>query len=115
MRRVPVIVVVLVFLVASLLLARFLSFEGAERRAIIERLAQQPRAGGGEVEVLRVDSDTAYTLGPSRGPTRVAWRLAASDETFVQCLDVQRTGSVLSARRIIVHGVSEPIGLESSC
>ena len=115
MRRAVLAVLVLAFLAVSTLLARHLSFEGGEREAILEAVRTQPLAGGDRVELLRLDSDTAYSLGPARGTTRVAWRLARSDRTFVQCADVERTGSVLSARRIIVHRLAEPIGLEASC
>jgi hypothetical protein len=114
-RRLAIAAAVLAFLGLSLVLGRYLTFEGRERDALIEALREQPRAQGDEVEVLRVDSDTAYALGPARGTSRVAWRLKALDQTFVQCADVERTGNVLSARRIILHRLSEPIGLEASC
>lgn len=115
MRRLAVIAVaVLAFLAVSGLLARHLSFEGREREALLGALRAQPLSGG-EVEILRIDSDTAYSLGPARGPSRVAWRRPSTDRTYVQCADVERTGTVVSARRIILHGLGRPIGLESSC
>jgi hypothetical protein len=133
------------FLVVSLGLARWLSIENDERDAVYAVLAAQARgdapgmlarldgcagdrgcasavrrnAGAlhrpGQVKILAYDSATSYALGAARGPTRVAWTVVDRGLPVVQCVDVDRAGSVLTGRTITLRRVSLPIDRQSSC
>lgn len=109
-RRVLIGLAVVLVLAGGFVLARFLALEGAERALVVERVE---RAAAGDVEVLRVDSATAYSLGDARGPTRIAYRVGGRTE--VRCADVERRGSVLSGREVILRGLSDPVALDASC
>jgi hypothetical protein len=136
---------VLVFAAVSLLLARYLNTEGQERGAVFALLKAQARgdAGGmlgrldgcardprcvatarsdaqrlkrpGEVKILAYDSKTAYALGSARGPTRVAWTVVDRGLPVVQCVDVERTGTVLAGRAIKLRRLGPPIDRQGSC
>jgi hypothetical protein len=136
---------VLVFAAVSLLLARYLNTEGQERGAVfallkaqargdapamIERLdgcAADPRCAAtarsnakrlerpGEVKILAYDSKTAYALGSARGPTRVAWTVIDRGLPVVQCVDVERAGTVLAGRAIRLRRLSPPIDRQGTC
>jgi hypothetical protein len=136
---------VLVFLAISLLLARYLNTESQERGAVfallqaqargdanamLERLdgcAEQPACAAttrsnarrlkraGEVKILAYDSETAYALGGKRGLTRVAWTVIDRGLPVVQCVDVERTGTVLDGRAIRLRRLSPPIDRQGSC
>jgi hypothetical protein len=142
---IPLAAGVLVFLAISLLLARYLNTEGEERGAVfallqaqargdenamLERLdgcatdprcAQTTRANAkrlarpGEVKILAYDSTTAYALGSKRGPTRVAWTVIDRGLPVVQCVDVERAGTVLTGRAIRLRRLSPPIDRQGSC
>jgi hypothetical protein len=133
------------FVVVSLTLARWLSTENDERDAVYAVLTAQARgdASGmlarldgcagdqgcasavrrnagrlrraGEVKILAYDSATSYALGPAHGPTRVAWTVVDRGLPVVQCVDVDRSGSVLTGRTITLRRVSLPIDRQSSC
>jgi hypothetical protein len=139
-KRVLIVAGIVAFLAVSLLLARFLAVDGVERSRIEALLAAQARgdaremerlvgrcAGGCEalarrlrgrgetaVEVVRLDSRTARTLGDRTAPTRVVWQLRGG-LTTVQCVTVQRSGSVLEGRRVTLRALSAPIGREAPC
>ena len=96
------------FLAISFLLARWLNTEGQERGAVFALLQAQARGDAGamlkrldgcaarpacaattranarrlkrpgEVKILAYDSETAYALGTTRGPTRVAWTVSSA-------------------------------------
>jgi hypothetical protein len=136
---------VLVFLVVSLLLARYLNTESQERGAVfallqaqargdandmLERLdgcAEQPACNAttrsnarrlkraGEVKILAYDSETAYALGNKRGLTRVAWTVIDRGLPVVQCVDVERSGTVLAGRAIRLRRLSPPIDRQGTC
>jgi hypothetical protein len=136
---------VLVFLAVSLLLARYLNTESQERGAVfallraqargdangmLERLdgcTEQPACAAatrsnarrlkraGEVKILAYDSETAYALGRKRGRTRVAWTVIDRGLPVVQCVDVERTGTVLAGRAISLRRLSPPIDRQGSC
>ena len=136
---------VLVFGAISFELARFLNTESQERgavfallraqargdaRAMLARLqgcAPDPRCAAtaarnakrlrrpGEVKILAYDSKTAYALGAKRGPTRVAWTVIDRGLPVVQCVDVQRTGTVLAGRAIRLRRLSPPIDRQGTC
>ncbi|MEA2268679.1 MAG: hypothetical protein QOF29_2370 [bacterium] len=134
-----------VFLALSLLLARWLTTEGEERDAVYALLQDQARGDAGamlarldgcardagcatavernatrlrrpgEVKILAYQSATAYALGGAQGRTRVAWTVIDRGLPVVQCVDVERAGSVLAGRTITLRRLSSPIGGESSC
>jgi hypothetical protein len=145
MRRLAVIVVaVAAFLAVAFFLARWLSTENVERDRVTELLGAQARGDGaamldlldgcarrpacaaaarndaralrspGKVEIVLYESGTSYSLGAATGRTRVVWR-TPSRLTTVQCVDVRRTGNVLSGPSVSLTGLSEPIGRTSSC
>jgi len=134
---------VIVFLAISFVLARWLSTENRERDAIYALLvdeargdaramrAQLPGCTGrcaatvaanarrlrtpGAPKILRLDSKTAYALGSATGTTRVAWTVINRRLPVVQCVDVERAGSALAGRRLVLRSISAPIGGEDSC
>ena len=69
----------------------------------------------GDVKILAYDSKTAYALGAERGPTRVAWTVIDRGLPVVQCVDVQRTGTVLAGRAIRLRRLSPPIKRTGTC
>lgn len=133
------------FLAASLLTARFLSAENRERNLVVELLRAQAKGDAaqvisrldrcsasaacvaeirsnvrrvrrpGEVQVVRLDSETAHALGGAEGITRVVWNTTQDDLTVVQCIHVRRTGTALRGRTIVLSGVGPPIRRLSSC
>ena len=134
---------VVLFLGISLLLARYLSTENTERDAIYALLRDQARGDvpgmlrrldgcdascrtavesnarrlkrPGDVKILAYDSSTSYALGGASGPTRVAWTIVNRQLPVVQCVEVQRTGSVLTGRAINLRRLSAPINSTGSC
>jgi hypothetical protein len=133
------------FLLISLGLARWLSTENDERDAIYAVLAAQARGDApgmlarldgcasvpgcaaaarrnadrlrrrGEVKILAYDSATSYALGAAHGETRVAWTVVDRGLPVVQCVEVDRGGTVLTGRTITLRRVSLPIDRQSSC
>ncbi len=69
----------------------------------------------GEVKILAYDSETAYALGSKRGPTRVAWTVIDRGLPVVQCVDVERAGTVLAGRAIRLRRLSPPIDRQGTC
>ena len=144
-RRWPIIVpAVIVFLAISLLLARWLSTEGAERDKVHDLLTAQAKgdAAGmlaqlhgcndaacrttvarnartlkrrGAVKIVSYESDTSYALGSATGPTRVAWTSLQQGLVEVQCVTVRRSGSVLAGRSVTLLRISAPIDRQGSC
>jgi hypothetical protein len=136
---------VLAFLAVSFELARYLNTETQERNAVFDLLRDQARGDAaamidridgcaadprcratttrnaarlrraGEVKILAYDSQTAYALGSKRGPTRVAWTVIDRGLPVVQCVDVQRTGTVLAGRAIRLRALSPPIDRQGTC
>jgi len=132
------------FLLVSAGLARVLSANGAERaairdlldaqargdaaalvagidgcdarpgcRATAERNAEQLRSEG-EVEVVRLDLSSGFSLGGTTGTARVVWK-TPSRLTVVQCARVRRGGDVVSGLDVRVLSLSRPIDRQSSC
>jgi hypothetical protein len=134
---------VVLFLGVSFVLARYLSTENRERDAVYALLRDQARGDvrgmlrrldgcdarcraaaeanarrlkrPGSVKILAYDSSTAYALGAARGPTRVAWTIVDRQLPVVQCVEVQRTGTVLTGRAINLRRLSVPIDSTGSC
>lgn len=136
---------ILALAVVAFLLARYLTTESRERDAVYELLQAQARGDAdamlarldgcaddgdcrvrvarnarelrrsGDVKILAYDSSTAYALGDARGPTRVAWTVVDRGLPVVQCVEVERTGSVLAGRAISLRRLSLPIDRQGSC
>jgi hypothetical protein len=134
---------VVLFVGVSFVLARYLSTENRERDAVYALLRDQARgdvrgmlarldgcdarcraaaqdnarrlARPGVVKILAYESSTSYALGAASGPTRVAWTIVNRQLPVVQCVEVQRTGSVLTGRAINLRRLSVPIDSTGSC
>jgi hypothetical protein len=134
----------LLFLVISGLLARFLSVENAERddlvallqaeangdaRAMLSRLsacraspkcmaAVQQNAlklrRSGPVKILTLTSPTAYALTGKTGTTRVAWTVIGH-LPVVQCVGVKRTGNALTGVSVKLLSIGPQIPGEADC
>lgn len=83
-------------------------------RAVVERNADRLRRDG-TPKILSLKSDTAYALGEATGTTRVAWAVIDEGLPVVQCVEVHRGGSAISARSVTLLAISAPIGNEASC
>jgi hypothetical protein len=141
-RWVVVAVAVVLFLVISALLSRWLGTENAEREAVLEVLQAQARgdANGmlrdidcqddscvarvranarrlrapGDVTIVRIDSATSHTLTSRTAPTRVVW-ITPGRLTTVQCVLVKRAGTPLSGQSVTLLDLSAPIGRQAAC
>lgn len=137
-------VAVVAFLLVSVALARVLSANGAERAAIEDALEAQARGDApalveridgcaddeacrataernaeqlrstGEIDVVRLDLSTSFSLGGSTGTARVVWK-TPTRLTVVQCARIQRGGDLLTGLEVRLESLSRPIERESSC
>lgn len=137
-------IALVVFLVFSVLLARYLSTENVERADIFAALRAEAagnangliaRLSGcrshpgcvaqaeqnvaklrrsGSVKILTLGSQTAYALTSASGTTRVAWTVIGRLPT-VQCVSVSRKGNFLSGLSVTLTGLSAPIPNEADC
>ena len=82
--------------------------------ATVEANARRLRTPG-TPKILRLDSKTAYALGSASGITRVAWTVINRRLPVVQCVRVERAGSALAGRRLVLRSISAPIGGQDSC
>lgn len=133
---------VLVFLVLSGLLARWLQVENVERDAVLGLLRSQARGdapamlatlrgcdapcrkavaadasalrGPGDVKILAYASGTSYSLAGASGRTRVAWKLPGR-LPVVQCVTVRRGGNALSGISISLLSIGTPIAGTADC
>jgi hypothetical protein len=133
------------FLAIAVVLARWLTTEGRERDAVVALLHAQARGDArsmlarldgcaadpacaalqrrnaqqlrrpGRLQILAYDSSTAYALASAHGLTRVAWQVPGRGLPVVQCVAVDRGGSVLGSRSVTLRRLSAPIGRQSSC
>jgi hypothetical protein len=134
---------IVMFVIASFLLARALTGAGDERAQVLELLKAQA-AGDvqgvldrlptckaepacvrqihdqverlerpGRVEILRYEPSVQVALITTRGDARVAWR-AGESLPIVQCVRVRRA-SPLAADRVELIALSKEIGAEASC
>ena len=102
-----------VFLVVSILLARFLTTEGRERDAISDLLHERTN---GPVKIIRLDSETAYSIGTDEGWTRVVWARSDNARPVVQCVRVRRSGGPIGTRSVHVLTLKPPLAdNEGSC
>jgi hypothetical protein len=135
---------VVLFLLISGVLARFLSTENVERDAD-EALVQAEASGNptrvmsllpdcrqnpscsataranasqlhrpGAVKILTLTSPTAYSLTGAQGKTRLAWTVIG-DLPVVQCVQVKRTGNFLTGISVRLLAISPPINNEADC
>jgi hypothetical protein len=135
---------VLVFLLISGLLARFLTVENDERDKEVALLQAQTRGDAsamiaqlsgcrasavcvttqqananrllrpGAVKILSIKSRTAYSLSGATGKTRLAWTVIGR-LPVVQCVEVRRTGNILSGIDVTLLSLSAPIANEADC
>jgi len=134
---------VIVFVAISLGLARYLTAENRERDAVYALLRDQARGDAqamlgrlsacdarcrgnvaydarrlkraGTVKILAYSSSTSYSLGHAEGPTRVAWTIVNRQLPVVQCVQVERTGNVLTGSTINLRRLSVPIDRTGTC
>jgi hypothetical protein len=132
------------FVAVSLLLARFLTTENAERDkearllqaqaegdvqgmlAELEGCSARPacvaqaRANAarlrrpGAVKILSLKSRTAYSLDGASGKTRLAWTVIGR-LPVVQCVDVRRSGDPIVGISVTLRSLSAPIPNEADC
>jgi hypothetical protein len=145
LRRVALIVLgVLLFLAISGELARFLSTENVERddeEALIRAQAKGDVNGmlgrlsgcrespscaatvranaislrrSGAVKILSLKSSTAYSLSGATGKTRLAWTVIGR-LPVVQCVEVRRSGNLLTGITVTLLSLSAPIANEADC
>jgi hypothetical protein len=135
---------VILFLLVSILLARYLLTENVERDDILHLLQAQAagdaarelalldgcraqptcaaavRASAaklerpGAVKILSIKSPTAGSLTDTTGTSRVAWTVIGR-LPVVQCVVVRRTGDVLQGLHVSLLSLSAPIGNEANC
>ncbi|HEX7292119.1 MAG TPA: hypothetical protein VF250_13425 [Conexibacter sp.] len=132
------------FLAVSVALARVLNANGAEQSAIVGLLRAQARGDApaivarlqgcatrpacvtearrlatrlrspGELELVRLDASTSFSLGGHDGIARVVWK-TPSRTTVVQCVDVHRGGDVIGGLTVELRSLSSPIARQSAC
>lgn len=132
------------FLIISVLLARYLSAENAERNDIAAVLRAQARGDvarelmlldgcrarpacaatvrrsasrlkrPGAIKILSIKSPTAGSLTGATGTSRVAWTVIGK-LPVVQCVLVRRTGNALKGLHVALLSLSAPIGNEAAC
>jgi hypothetical protein len=135
---------VILFLLVSILLARYLLSENVERDDILHVLQAQAagdtarelalldgcraqpacaatvRASAatlerpGAVKILSIKSSTAGSLTAATGVTRVAWTVIGR-LPVVQCVVVHRSGNALQGLHVSLLSLSAPIGNEADC
>lgn len=135
---------VALFVVISALLARAFSIDGAERAAITSLLQAEARGDAdgmvarihgcgasracrarvavdtvdlrrpGTVLILELNSSAGFSLGPTTGTARVAWR-AGDALPIVQCVRVHRAGNVITGLRVQLLKISVRIKSSATC
>ncbi len=68
----------------------------------------------GKVDIVAYESATSHALGGASGPVRVVWKTPSRLPT-VQCVEIRRTGNVISGPSVTVTGLSRPIDREAPC
>lgn len=140
----PLALALVVFLVLSAMLARFLSVENVERDDVLAALEAETAGRehvlfsqlsgcraipdcvsdvkwntthlrrGGSIKIVSLTSATAYTLTGATGHTRVAW-VVIGGLPVVQCATVKRTGNFLTGISVSLLVLSKPIANEGNC
>ena len=117
-RRLLIALGVLAFLAVSFEVALVLAAEGKERATLLDALREQAREQRrpGEVKIVLLQSGTSFSLGTTRGTSRVVWTTQDPDgDTVVQCAEVERSWSFTSGATVTLERLSAPIGLEAGC
>lgn len=145
-RRAPLIALgVVIFLVISFGVTRWLTRENRERDAVLHALQAQARGDApgvlallpgcaatqrcralvhanarslrraGDVKILNYESGTRYALGDATGTVRVAWDIGTRGDTVVQCVTVHRGGAAFLGGSVDLRAISAPIPREGSC
>ena len=132
----------IVFLVISVFVARWLTTDNAERDQVTRLLQAQARgdAAGmlrelgpcspacaaqaradarrlrrpGSVQIVAFDSQTAHALSSRTGVTRVVWKTPQT-LTVVQCVRVHRAGNALKGLTVRLLALSAPIPRTADC
>jgi hypothetical protein len=68
----------------------------------------------GAVKILQLESKTAYSPFGATGKTRLAWTIIGT-LPVVQCVDVRRTGNLLTGVKVQIVGLTAPIPNEGTC
>ena len=68
----------------------------------------------GEVKIVSLKSQTAYSLTGATGTTRLAW-VVIGRLPVVQCIRVRRSGSFFTGIGVSLLSISAPIGNEADC
>jgi hypothetical protein len=77
--------------------------------------ASNPRTlRAGEVKILQLESNTAYSLTGSTGKTRLAWTVIGK-LPVVQCIEVRRSGNPIGGIEVKLLELSAPIPNENDC
>jgi len=144
--RAPLIALgVVIFLVTSYGITRWLTRENRERDAVLHALQAQARGDSravlalipgcaatprcrarvasnarrlrraGDVKILTYESGTRYALGDATGSVRVAWDIGTRGDTVVQCVTVHRGGAAMFGGSVDLRAISAPIAPEGSC
>ena len=145
-RRAPLIALgIVIFLVISFGVTRWLTRENRERDAVLHALQAQARGDApgvlallpgcaatqrcralveanarrlrraGDVKILNYESGTRYALGDATGTVRVAWDIGTRGDTVVQCVTVHRGGAAFLGGSVDLRAISAPIPQEGSC
>jgi hypothetical protein len=131
-------------LVASALLARVLSVDGAERSAVAALITAEARGDQnamldgirgcrqsaaclarveqdigalrhpGAVSIIQVQPSAGFSLTSTVGTARVAWNVGGSLPR-VQCVRVRRAGNALSGLRVQLLAISRRIATDGAC
>ena len=112
MRALAIGAAVVAFLAISAVVARVLGATTAARGEVTDEI--QRRAGGGEVDILRVDGISGFALTDRTETVRVAWK-AAGRLPVVQCVRIRRTGDPIGGYDTAVLRVSRPIDRDADC
>ncbi|MSX01773.1 MAG: hypothetical protein F2813_01270 [Actinobacteria bacterium] len=136
---------IVLFLIVSFFVARWLTAENRERAAVTKLLraeaegdsaqmlelldgcAERPACravvvsnarrlkASGPVTILRYDSGTSYALSSANGASRVAWDVGGSSAATVQCIEVKRSGNQFINGSITLTSISRPLPGISAC
>jgi hypothetical protein len=141
-KRALIAAAVLLVVVASAFVARWLGNDSNERNQVTELLRAQARGDAegmlailrcpdqacvalaranarrlrarGDLKIALYQSQTAHAVRPDTEPTRVVW-FTPGRLTTVQCVLVRRAGNPFAGMSISLLRLSAPIDRESSC
>lgn len=141
--RLAILAGVIVFLVISGVLARWLALENVERNDVLAVLTDEARGDAGAilarlhgcdrycranviadaatlkrpgtVEILAYQSKTSYSLSTTVGVTRVAWKSSLRRLPVVQCVKVRRSGNALTGMTVTLLTLSVRIPDTADC